>query len=215
MYSQGSTAIQDPVAPVPSRARVLIVDDEEIVHWGFRLLLGHQSWAERCIPALDADTALELTRRWEPHLAVVDTNAIDREPDVFAHALTAACQRTRMLLLTAGEAVSPSTVRAFGACGYVSRSWTARQMLATMRAASFGVTPDPPHRPADEKLLSARQQEILRLIADGATNTEIAARLFLSRHTVKQHITALYRKLDVKNRTHAVRTAQRRGLISV
>ena len=47
--------------------RVLLLDDEEIVDWGFRLLLGNQPWAERCLPARDAHTALDLAARFEPH----------------------------------------------------------------------------------------------------------------------------------------------------
>jgi DNA-binding NarL/FixJ family response regulator len=98
--------------------------------------------------------------------------------------------------------------------GYISRAWSARDLLRAIRMASTGMPPGS-YRPASQSALSARQQEILQLIAAGETNAEIAKRLFLSRHTVKQHTSALYRKLDVKNRTHAVRAAQRMGLIAV
>lgn len=63
--------------------------------------------------------------------------------------------------------------------------------------------------------LSARQREILSWIACGETNAEIAERLYLSHHTVKQHTSALYRKLNVRNRTHAVEAARRLGIIAV
>jgi two-component system response regulator DesR len=70
-------------------------------------------------------------------------------------------------------------------------------------------------RPPAQSSLSARQNEILQLLADGATNGEIADRLYLSRDTVKQHASALYRKLGARNRTHAVQTARHQGLIAV
>jgi ATP/maltotriose-dependent transcriptional regulator MalT len=71
----------------------------------------------------------------------------------------------------------------------------------------FGRREDAPETP-----LSEREREVLGLIATGATNKEIAARLFLSPHTVKEHASALYRKLGVKNRAEATRRAERLGL---
>jgi two-component system response regulator DesR len=62
--------------------------------------------------------------------------------------------------------------------------------------------------------LTVREREVLVLIASGATNAEIAARLFLSPHTVKEHTSALYRKLGVRNRAQAVQRGQRIGLTS-
>jgi DNA-binding NarL/FixJ family response regulator len=54
------------------RLRVLIVDDHEVVHWGFRLMLGEQPWVERCVSARNSAEALALTQRYEPHVALVD-----------------------------------------------------------------------------------------------------------------------------------------------
>jgi DNA-binding NarL/FixJ family response regulator len=205
-----------PVSDQPGRrgVRVLLLDDEEIVHWGFRLLLRNQPWAERCLPARDPASALELAGRFEPHVALVGTGALDGEPAAFCRDLTRLSPRTRILLLTHADAVAPSTVRASGAAGYVSRGWAAEDLLRAIRRASVGMTTQP-WRPPAQSNLSARQQEILQLLADGATNGEIAIRLYLSRHTVKQHTSALYRKLGARNRTHAVQTARRQGLIAV
>ncbi|MFZ1993912.1 MAG: response regulator transcription factor [Solirubrobacteraceae bacterium] len=194
--------------------RVLLLDDEEIVHWGFRLLLAKHTWAERCLAARDAETALELARRFEPHVALVDARALDRDAAAFARALRRASSRINILLLTQAEAVSTSTVRASGASGFVSRGWGADDLLLAIRRASAGL-PIQPCRPPTQSNLSARQHEILQLLADGATNGEIAERLFLSRYTVKQHTSALYRKLGARNRTHAVQTGRRQGLIAV
>lgn len=196
------------------RVRVLVLDDEEIVHWGFRLLLANQPWAERCIPARDPGSALQLAWRFEPHVALIDTSTLDGSPAEFCRELTRTCPQAKILLLTHAEAVAPSTIRAVGASGFVSHSWAARDLLQAIRRASAGLTVAPCRPPARSNL-SARQEEILQLIADGATNEEIAVRLYLSRDTVKQHTSALYRKLGARNRTHAVQTARRLGLIAV
>jgi DNA-binding NarL/FixJ family response regulator len=203
-----------PADGVRRGVRVLLLDDEEIVHLGFRLLLDNEPWAERCLAATDADGALELARRFEPDVALIDTGALDREPAVLCRALTRASARTRTLLLTHAEAIPPSTVRAAGALGFVSRGWSASDLLQAIHKASLGLSIEP-RRERGAAALSARQQEILQLIAEGATNEEIALRLYLSPHTVKQHTSALYRKLGARNRTHAVQAARCRGLISV
>ena len=196
------------------RVRVLVVDGEELVHWGFRLLLSGQEWVERCLPAGDADTALDLATRFEPQLALVGLASQGPRAEHLCRELTKACPRMRLLLLTSAEAVPTSTLRAYGAVGHVSRAWGARDLLRVIRMVSVG-QPANAYRPARRSSLSARQQEILQLIAAGETNTEIARRLYLSRHTVKQHTSALYRKLGVRSRMHAVQVAQRQGLIAV
>ncbi len=77
----------------------------------------------------------------------------------------------------------------------------------------LGMTMFPPQADQPPNLLSAREREVLALIADGSTNREIAAQLYLSPHTVKEHTSALYRKLKARNRAEAVQRAQRIGLL--
>lgn len=196
------------------RVCVLVLDDEDLVHWGFRLLLANQPWAERCLPAHRDEEALGMARRYSPHVALIDVGALEMAPDAFCRALAEVSPGTQVLLLTAASAMPASTLRAYGASGYISRSWSARELLSAIRTASDG-RPCTPRVASTASSLSARQEEILQLIAAGATNAEIAGRLYLSRHTVKQHTSALYRKLNVRNRTHAVQAAQRAGLIAV
>jgi len=78
----------------------------------------------------------------------------------------------------------------------------------------LGMTVFRPHEAPQGPPLSDREREVLEAIASGATNREIAAALFLSPHTVKEHTSSLYRKLEVRNRAEAVQRAQRMGLIS-
>ncbi|MGH2856205.1 MAG: response regulator transcription factor [Solirubrobacteraceae bacterium] len=215
MLATAAESAYEPCADSgPRRVCVLVLDDEDLVHWGFRLLLANQPWAERCLPARHDEEALGMARRYTPHVALVDLGALEMEPGVFCRALAEASPRTRVLLLTTTSALPASTLRAYGAAGYVSRTWNSRDLLSAIRLASAGRA-CPPRLTAAPSSLSARQEEILQLIAAGATNAEIAGRLYLSRHTVKQHTSALYRKLNVRNRTHAVQAAQRAGLIPV
>jgi DNA-binding NarL/FixJ family response regulator len=78
----------------------------------------------------------------------------------------------------------------------------------------LGMTVFKPHEAPQGPPLSDREREVLEAVASGATNREIAARLFLSPHTVKEHTSSLYRKLGARNRAEAVQKAQRIGLIS-
>jgi DNA-binding NarL/FixJ family response regulator len=77
----------------------------------------------------------------------------------------------------------------------------------------MGMTMFPPKSDQPAPLLSEREREVLEAIATGSTNREIAQRLYLSPHTVKEHTSALYRKLGARNRAEAVRRAQQIGLL--
>ena len=89
-------------------------------------------------------------------------------------------------------------------------------MARAVRMVALGMSLfEPGPSPEDGRLtLSSREREVLEGIAGGATNREIAGALHLSPHTVKEHTSALYRKLEVRNRAEAVQRAQRLGLLS-
>jgi two-component system response regulator DesR len=194
---------------------VLVVDEREVVQWGFRLLLARRGWVERCLTARSPEEALHLGRRHEPQLALLDLGMAQRTE--LTPRLAAASPRSRIVLTSGTVEMDTAQARAAGAYGFVSTAVTARELLRDVRAAAAGliVWPEPepdgadPARPA----LSRREREIVELVAEGETNREIAARLFLSPYTVKQHTTAVYRKLGVRNRTEAAQRARRLGLI--
>jgi two-component system response regulator DesR len=109
--------------------------------------------------------------------------------------------------------MSAAAARAAGASGFVSKDWDAGQMVSAVRRVGLGMTLFPPKADQPEPMLSEREREVLALIAAGSTNREIAQRLYLSPHTVKEHTSALYRKLHARNRAEAVQRAQRIGLL--
>ena len=87
-------------------------------------------------------------------------------------------------------------------------------IAGAVRMVGLGMTVFKPHEAPAGPPLTEREREVLEAVASGATNREIAERLFLSPHTVKEHTSSLYRKLKVRNRAEAVQRAQRMGLIS-
>jgi two-component system response regulator DesR len=196
------------------RLRVLVVDDHDVVHWGFRLMLGEQPWVERFLSARSGDEAEELARRYEPHVALVDLFLAGESGAEVCERLRAVSPVTRVLLISGAGRISPSAARAAGASGFVSKDWEAGDVARAVRMVGLGMTVFEPQREAPAALLSDREREVLDLIAQGATNPEIASRLFLSPHTVKEHTSSLYRKLKVRNRAEAVQRAQRLGLIA-
>ena len=191
---------------------MLVVDDHDVVHWGFRLLLTEQPWVERCLSARDADEALELARRYEPHVALVDLFLGERSGAELCDALRRESPATRVLLISGAGWISPQAAKAAGASGFVSKDWSADEVAAAVRMVGRGQTVFAPRAEQPSTPLSEREREVLSLIASGATNREIAERLFLSPHTVKEHTSSLYKKLKVRNRAEAVQRAERLGL---
>jgi two-component system response regulator DesR len=109
--------------------------------------------------------------------------------------------------------MAPAAARAVGASGFISKESDAREVVAAVKAVGLGMTMFAPTTDQPEPLLTEREREVLELIAAGSTNREIAEQLYLSPHTVKEHTSALYRKLHARNRAEAVLRAQRIGLL--
>ena len=195
------------------RLRVLVVDDHDVVHWGFRLLLERQSWVERCVVAAEGHDAMEQARRLKPDVALIDLLLRDESGAELCEELHAALPETRILLLSGVGSISPAVARRAGASGFVSKDLGAGDIVKAVRMVALGMEV---FGRGEEQAgpLSGREREVVGLIAAGATNREIAQRLYLSPHTVKEHTSAIYRKLGVRNRAEAVKRAQRLGIIA-
>ncbi len=205
------------LSPLGRRPRVLVVDDHDVVHWGLRIMLDRLSWIERSFSAHDGAEAVAQAVRHEIDLALVD---------LFVGAETGAeiCERlhevrpgVRVLLISGAGQISPRAAAACGASGFVSKDWRGTDIVRAVQMVALGMSvfaendaDDEPAGPA----LSEREQQVLQLVSEGATNKEIAGELHLSPHTVKEYTSTLYRKLDVRNRLEAVKRAEKLGLIS-
>jgi two-component system response regulator DesR len=198
----------------PARLRVLVVDDHDVVHWGFRLMLTQQPWVERCLTASSGTEAIELAARYRPHVAIVDLFIGEESGAEVCERLRAAEPGVRVLLFSGAGEISPSAARAAGASGFAYKDWPARKIAGAVRYVAQGGTVFERQDRSGVLGLSDREREVLELMAAGFTNPEIAAELHLSKHTVKEHTSSVYRKLGVRNRTEAVQRAQRLGLLA-
>jgi DNA-binding NarL/FixJ family response regulator len=195
-----------------TRLRVLIVDDHDVVHWGFRLMLGNQPWVERCISSRSAAEAYALAARYKPHVALVDLFIGEESGPEISAQLRERSPGTNILLISGAGRISPGAAKAAGASGFIPKDWGAADIARAVRMVGLGMTVFQPQVDVDAIPLTSREREVLDLIAGGSTNREIAAALHLSPHTIKEHTSSLYRKLGARNRAEAVQRAQRLGL---
>jgi len=200
-----AAAPQEPV-------EVLVLDGHEPGRLGLGLLLQRQAWVRRCLLAGTLERAVALSRRHGPRVAVVDVSNAGPFVAELLDPLRAAHEPMRFVLASrcAREPVAP--LGRLGAAGFVAPGTAAAAILETVRAAAFDEAPTlaaglPPE--VEPAALTARERDVLALLATGATNPEIARELHLGRDSVKKHATAIYRKLGVRNRTEATRHAAR------
>lgn len=189
-----------------------MVDDHAVVQWGFRLLLGRQAWIGRCDAATTSEEAVDLVERQQPDVALVDLFLGERSGADLCETIREVSPRTRVLLISGAGWISPATAKTAGASGFISKDWSAEEVANAVRMVGRGMTVFARQAEGPATPLSSREREVLGLIGEGATNREIAERLYLSPHTVKDHTTALYRKLGVRNRAEATRKAEQHGL---
>ncbi|MDX6702004.1 MAG: hypothetical protein QOF26_2230 [Baekduia sp.] len=193
---------------------VLIVDDHEIVHWGFRLVLSRESWVSRCLGASTPATAIELTKRYEPNVALVDLMLFDAMGADVSEQIREVSPSTRILLMSGSGRIGVRAALSVGASGFIAKDRPPAEIVEALHAVGRGGTTFATQLEAPASELSPRERDVLALVASGATNREIASTVHLSPHTVKEHLTSLYRKLGARNRTDAVQRAQRRGLLA-
>jgi two-component system response regulator DesR len=219
--------MSDATPAVPRRLCVLVVDDHDIVHWGMRLVLVQQDWVERCVPATTGDEAEDRARRYGPHVALVDLFVGDESGTDIAQRVRAAHPATRVLLVSGAGRISATAARAAGAAGFVTKDRSAAEIVEAIRRIGAGedvfdsqtraspaaAADRSPGRAAHQRL-TAREREVLGLVAAGLTNAEIAAELQLSPNTVKEHASSMFRKLGARNRADAIVRAQRLGVLS-
>ena len=204
--------------------RIVLADDHAVVRTGLRMLLDAEDDFEVVAEAGDVDAARRYVRGHHPAVLVLDLNmpggpSLDAIP-----ALRAECPDTQIVVLTMQDA--PAYARqalSAGAMGYVLKEAADTELVDAVRRAAAGETylnpalgariaREPPPGPPDD--LSEREVEVLRLIALGHTNSEIAAQLFLSVRTVETHRSHIQQKLRLSSRADLVRYALQRGLIA-
>ena len=210
-----------------SSIRVVLADDHRVVRSGLRLLLGAEDGIEVVAEAGDVDGALRAVLGYKPDVLVLDLTMPGTETSL--EALPSVRERsadtaTVVLTMQADPEFARSALRA-GALGYVLKEAADTELVEAVRRAAEGATylnpslgaklatmPATPAGPPDD--LSEREVEVLRLIALGHTNAEIAEQLFLSVRTVETHRSQVQRKLGRTTRAELVRYALDHGLLS-
>lgn len=207
------------------RIRVVIVDDHVLVRSGLEVVLGMFDDIELVAQAGDGDEAVRLCRELSPDVVLMDlvmpggTSGVDATREVVA-----SCPNTRVVALTSfGEdRLVHETLRA-GAIGYLMKDVSADELAEAVRAAHAGRSTLAPEAadalvrsvssPPPPSALTARERQVLKLMADGLTNADIAERLVIGVATVKTHVSSIIAKLGVSTRTEASSLAIRRGLV--
>jgi two-component system, NarL family, response regulator LiaR len=206
--------------------RVLITDDHGVVRQGLRMFLSLDPDIQIVGEAQDGREALAMARELQPDVVLMDllmpvmdglesTKAIRTElPEVEVIALTSVLE---------GASVTRA-VRA-GAIGYLLKDTDAEELHRAIRGAAEGrvqLAPEAAARlvremraPENPESLTERETEVLRLLARGKANKQIASELFVEEKTVKAHVSSILRKLGVQSRTQAALHAVRTGLVSV
>ena len=195
-----------------TKSRVLLVDGRDVAQIGFREVLLAEPWVERLLGAEDAAQAVSVTRTLEPHVAVIGPDTPAQRALDLCVTLRAEPDPPRVLLVT-DEPISRRRARGAGADGAVPAGWHAREIAGAVRTVALGMSLFAAERESPSPLLTGRELEVLELISSGATNREIAQRLTLSTNTIKDHTSALYRKINARGRADAVVRARELGLL--
>lgn len=203
------------------RLKLVIADDHRLMLSALRLALESEPEIEIVGEATDGSEVLPLVGRVRPDLVLLDVKMPRMDGLACLEHLRKRHPEVRAAVLSAVD--DPEIVRAafrHGAAAFILKRIDPADLAAAIRQAMdttiyqpFGAAEEAESRSVRASGLTERELEILELVADGKSNKQIAAQLFLAVQTVKFHLTSLYRKLDASTRTEAVREAYRQGLL--
>jgi DNA-binding NarL/FixJ family response regulator len=206
----------------PSPIRVLTVDDHALLRQGIAALVNGESDMKLVAEASDGQEAIEKFRLYTPDVTLMDLQMPALNGIEAMIGIRSEFPNARIIVLTtyAGDVHVLRALKA-GARGYILKAHVRRELLDTIRAVHAGQKRIPPEVAAElaehatEDDLSAREIDVLRLIAIGNANKAIAAQLSIAEETVKSHVTNILAKLGANDRTHAVTIGLKRGIIEL
>jgi DNA-binding NarL/FixJ family response regulator len=210
--------------------RVLVVDDQPLVRSGFKMILDERPDIDLVGEAADGNEALELARTLDPDVILMDIRMPNLDGVEATRRLVASGTRARILVLTTFD-LDEYVYAAIdaGASGFLLKDVQPADLIDAIRVVAAGNSLFAPaatqrllarygqqtnaREPRSLETLTEREAETLRLLASGLSNAEIAQHLYVSETTVKSHVSAVLRKLGVRDRVQAVIAAYDAGLV--
>ncbi|HEX7096057.1 MAG TPA: response regulator transcription factor [Acidimicrobiales bacterium] len=208
--------------------RLMLADDHRMLREGLGRSMREQGF-EIVGEAGDGAEAVQMALRLRPDVILMDVTMPEMDGVEACRQIRKDLPNTQVVMLTmhADQEVLASAIRA-GASGYLVKDCSTEEIAAAVRMAASGETALSPQLAAsmlnevrkwdraaaeEERIVTKREEEVLQLIADGCSTPEVAARLYISQKTVKNHLASIYQKLDARDRTQAVLAAVRMGIV--
>ncbi len=181
--------------------------------------------------ARDGVEAVNMAYSLTPDVILMDVSMPEMDGVEACRQVRLAVPGTKVVMLTmhADQDVLANAIRA-GACGYLVKDCSTEEIADAVRMASNGDTALSPQLAAsmldevrkldmaptrEDRVVTKREEEVLQLIADGCSTSEVAEQMYISQKTVKNHLASIYQKLDARDRTQAVLQAVRMGIVSL
>jgi DNA-binding NarL/FixJ family response regulator len=209
--------------------RVLLADDHKMLREGLRRSLSEEGF-DIVGEAENGDQAVRLATELQPDIVLMDVSMPELDGVEATRAIRKEDRAPQVIMLTmhADKEVLADAIRA-GASGYLVKDCSIEEIAEAIRMAMQGDTAlspqlaatmldevrrlDVPDTADDDRVITKREEEVLQLIADGCSTPEVAAQLYISQKTVKNHLASIYQKLDARDRTQAVLQAVRMGIV--
>jgi DNA-binding NarL/FixJ family response regulator len=210
------------MSSAPVRIRIVLADDHPLLRQGISALLADQPDMELVAEAATGREAIEQFRAQRPDVTLMDLQMPEMNGIDAMIAIRSEFSEARFIVLTTytGDAQIVRARRA-GARAYLLKSLLHRELLDTIRAVHAGQKRIPPEVAAEmaqhamDDDLTPREIDVLRLIAAGNANSQVATQLSITEETVKAHVKNILSKLNANGRTHAVTIALKRGIIEL
>lgn len=210
--------------------RLMLADDHRMLREGLSRSMTEHGF-DVVGEARDGVEAVNMAYSLKPDVILMDVTMPEMDGVEACRQVRAAVPGSRVVMLTmhADQEVLANAIRA-GACGYLVKDCSTEEIASAVRMAANGDTALSPQLAAsmldevrkldrapsrEERVVTKREEEVLQLIADGCSTSEVADQMYISQKTVKNHLASIYQKLDARDRTQAVLQAVRMGIVSL